>query len=148
MFAKRGHAAGNAEVRFLKPLTWSRFLLLHLLLSSMSQSSTFSAPSDLAVRLRYDTDRATALSRRDSLAAAATDAASAHAWIMGLGADVVRSTFSSLFFLLDFLVRLFSDGPLFLQGSTRTRSSWSWSARPTTLSSASRLLSGSGTFPG
>ena len=147
MFAKRGHAAGNAEVRFLKPLTWSHFLL-HPLLFSMSQSLTFSVPLDLAVRLHYDTDRATTLSRQDSLVAAATDVASAHAWIMGLGADVVCSMFSSLFFLLDFLVRLFSDGPLFLQGLTWTRSSWSWSTMRTTLSSASRHLSGSSAFPG
>jgi hypothetical protein len=78
----------------------------------MSQSSTFSAPADLALHLCYKAERDAILARRGSLAAVA-DAAAANTWVRGLGDALVRRSFLLLFRFADFLQDELGLNPLF-----------------------------------
>ena len=99
---KRCHVAGSARVRFLNV---ALVALLLLLSSTMSQSSQFSNPSDLAAHFRYKTDYNAVFACRSSLAAAA-NAASADQWVRVFGDAVVRLAK----FLLCFGLFIFSLG--------------------------------------
>ena len=129
---KHFHAAGSAGVRFLNAALVAFLLLLFLLSSTMSQSSQFSNPSDLAAHFRYKTDYNAVFACRSSLAAAA-DAASADQWVRVFGDAVVRlAKFLFLFGLFYLFSRLDFANLRWLGASTARRRLCRWSVTRTT----------------